>query len=166
MDKKKYMLILKHSCKSFKFISMITLVLFIIPIIMIFEINVYDMETLAVLFTITSTANIGYYSSINIVTLNFIKDTDKKSIDKFQLFNSIVVPTAIDIINIVFLGLVYISYFVCLVIADCYCLSKLLYFLIMIIPSVAIPKYINSYLNNYYELNKIIKKYYDEILSS
>lgn len=166
MDKKVHMVLLNRMCKVFKFVSMMTLCVFLIPIIMIFEINVYDMEALAILFIIASISNLGYYSSINNITINCIKDSNKKSIDKFQLFNSIVAPTVIDIINIIFLGLVYISYFVCLVVADCPCLTKLLYFLIMIIPVIVIPKCINAYLNNYYELNKIIRKYYDKILSS
>lgn len=166
MDKKGHMILLNRMCKVYKFVSMITLCVFLIPIIMIFEINVYDMEVLAILFTIASISNLGYYSSINNITINCIKDSNKKSIDKFQLFNSITAPTIIDIINIIFLGLVCILYFIYLVMADYPCLTKLLYFIIMIIPVIAIPKCINAYLNNYYELNKIIRKYYDEILSS
>ena len=166
MDKKKHMILLNRMCKIYKFVSMIALCIFLIPIIMIFEINVYDMGALAILFTLASISNLAYYSSINNITIKCINDTKEKSIDKFQLFDSMTGPTAIDIINIIFLGLVWISYFICLVVADCPILTKILYFLIMIIPSVAIPKCINSYLNNYYELNKIIRKYYDEILSS
>ena len=166
MDKKKHMILLNHMYKIYKFVSMIALCVFLISIIMIFEINVYDMESLAILFTIASIFNLAYYSSINNITIKCINDTNEKSIDKFHLFDSMTGPTAIDIINIIFLGLVWISYFICLIIADCPYLTKLLYFLIMIIPSVSIPKYINSYLNNYYELNKIIRKYYNEILSS
>ena len=164
--KKKHIRLLNHMCKIFKFISMITLCIFLIPIIMIFEINVYDMESLAILFTIASISNLGYYSSMSNITLECINDSGKKSIDKFSMFNELTAPTSSTIVMIIFLGLMYISYFVCLIIADCPALTKTLYFLIMIIPIIAIPKCINKYLNNYYELNKIIRKYYNEILSS
>lgn len=165
MDKKKYILI-KFICKFFKFISMITLCAFLIPIIMIFETNVFDMEILAILFSIASIINLIYYYIINTVTYEFIKDTEIKSIDKFQNFSNISSPTCIDIINIIFFAIMYLSYFSCIIVADCYDLSRLLYFLIMIITIITIPSAINEYLNTSYDLNKIIRKYYDEILSS
>lgn len=160
------MKLLDHMCKTFKFLSMITLFIFLIPVIMIFELNVYDMESLAILFMIASIANLGYYSSMNNITLECINDSIKKSVDKFILFNQVTAPTSIDVIIIIFLGLSFLSYFVCLIISDYPILTKLLYFLIMIIPIITIPKCINNYLTNYYELNKVIRKYYDEVLSS
>ena len=166
MDKKKYLPILKVGCRAFRFIALLTLCLFLIPIIMIFEINIYDMEILAVLFTIASIFNLAYYSTINKITCNFIKDIEEKSIDKFQMFGSITVPEAIDIVNIIFNGAMYLSYFICLIIADIPDVTKLLYFLIMIIPTFSIYNTINNYLNNSYKLNQIIREYYDSILNS
>ena len=158
MDKKVHMVLLNYMCKVFKFISMITLVLFLIPIVMIFKINVYDMEVLSVLFTIASIFNLAYYNTINKITCKFIEDTEEKSIDKFQMFSSITTPGYIDILNIILNGAMYLSYCICLIIADIPNVTKLLYFLIIIIPIVSIFNIINRYLNNSHRLNRIIKE--------
>lgn len=166
MDKKSYLKLLKIGCKMFKITTLMTLSLFLIPVIMIFETNVYDMELLAILFTVSCTANIAYYTTINKVVCHFIEDTKNKSIEKFQIFNSITSIDAIDIINIIFNGLVLLSYFICLIIADIPFITRILYFLLIPLPLVGIPTVINTYMNNYCKLNNIIRKYYDSILNS
>lgn len=166
MDKKSYLKLLKAGCKMFKIAALITLSLFLIPVIMIFETNVYDMELLAILFTVSYTANIAYYITIDKIVCRFIENTKEKSIDKFQIFNSISCIGSIDVINIIFNGLVLLSYFICLMIADIPFLTRILYFLLIPLPLVGIPTAINTYMNNYYKLNNIIRKYYDSILNS
>ena len=165
MDKKKYML-MKFIIRLFCFISFVTLLIYGIPIVLTFELNVYNMELITINLSIATIVNASYYYLFNKIICRLIKMTDIKNVEKFIRINDIAHPTILDIINIIFIGFMLITYFLWWIKADLYFMSTNLYFTVVIMSLLLLVPIINDYLNNYNKLNIIIRKYYDEVLNS
>lgn len=165
VDKKKYML-MKFIIRLFCFISFVTLLIYGIPIVLTFELNVYNMELITINLSIATIVNASYYYLFNKIICRLIKMTDIKNVEKFIRINDIAHPTILDIINIIFIGFMLITYFLWWIKADLYFMSTNLYFTVVIMSLLLLVPIINDYLNNYNKLNIIIRKYYDEVLNS